>query len=342
MNIEYDKRLELIFGLQYVVSKKNNLSNYSWLNIVKLPPYLNGPYISYKNYDEEFYGMAINNISKDFEVFIINNGFGTYHKTAELALSLDNEYNLHNNGVNKTKQELETISNYIKDFVEKSNYEEFYKNHKNYYDEIKKQFYENLNMYMRFNSKMLEDFYGFSIGNLNILLNNFGGNFSIKINDENNYVDGIYNKSKDKDKLELEDGFIVRALHEFSHAFNRQFSVKYFEKLSLDDLQKYMMDNNAPFHDYKNNLSFIDEIINRILPLAILYRNNFDKDIINKQIQRSKNTEIFFADELFDLIINNRDNYKTYEEFFKNEIVNYFINLNEKIKNGSCMFCKVH
>ena len=56
-----------------------------------------------------------------------------------------------------------------------------------------------------------------------------------------------------------------------------------------------------------------------------------EKDYIERQIFYHKSRGYVYIEEVINLL-NNKDSYSNFEEFYKNEIVPYFIELNDKIE----------
>ena len=119
MNITFDKRLDLIFGLIYSASKDNNY-NFRWA--ADMNP----------EYDEKFYQIYKKGITSEFENYIVSGGLDSYTRCVSIALSLNENYEVVEN---RDIQQIysrnsifnsEKLSAYLKEFVEKSHYEEFY------------------------------------------------------------------------------------------------------------------------------------------------------------------------------------------------------------------------
>ena len=121
IKIEFNKKLELIFGLIYCVDKDYNIYDFPFCKET-LP-----------NYCKEFYKLYKDNISNELIEYIKKEGLGTYDTTAKIALSLNNNYEIEEN--NEIKQLIsnipsfnkKTLNKLLKEFVAKSNYDEFYK-----------------------------------------------------------------------------------------------------------------------------------------------------------------------------------------------------------------------
>ena len=86
--VAFDKRLELIYGLQYYVSRKYNVKFY-WIKE------------NYKEYNAKFYEMCDGVITEQFEKYILNGGLDSYNRCIDIAFHLDENYgfiNCHGDG----------------------------------------------------------------------------------------------------------------------------------------------------------------------------------------------------------------------------------------------------
>ena len=125
LNIKFDKRYELIFGLQFTVGKKNHY-DFPWIKKQAT------------DYEEEFYAMAQKYISKEFESYILKGGLGYYEGCCKLASAITDTYEIQSTQeMGKLGVNVEKLSNWLKDFVEKSNYESFFQEHQEYYKKVK-------------------------------------------------------------------------------------------------------------------------------------------------------------------------------------------------------------
>ena len=190
INIDFDKRLELIFGLQYCVFKDNK----EGYNIF---------FETNKEYCNDFLNMFNMHASEELINYIKSGGFDTYDRTASIALLLDEKYFLNekikNICVNPSfnKEKLEVL---LQKFVKDSNYEEFYNNHKSYYEELKKLFKNKLNKYVTFDEKLLTDFYGYKLNDFEIKLYDFTiGSFGLNISNKTIYIANFFPDKKDNE-----------------------------------------------------------------------------------------------------------------------------------------------
>lgn len=133
MNIGFDKRLELIYGILYCVNKDLNNELHKGLFIDEMLTYCN-----------DFYEMYKNGTTNEFKDYIMNYGMsGGWATPAVIALSLDENYNIiENDTLNEyIEKDIKKINKnlleiLLKEFVEKSDYEKFYESHESFYSNI--------------------------------------------------------------------------------------------------------------------------------------------------------------------------------------------------------------
>lgn len=328
LNVEFDKRLELIFGLQYCVARKYN-TNFDWIRE------------NNKEYNDKFYEMYKNAITKEFEDYILNGGLESYNRCVELAFHLDKDYNFINienidNQILKYKKvNFEILENHLKEFVKKSNYEQFYESNKDYYDFIIEKFQAALNLYEQFSFDKIINFYGYKKGNMAIKLLNFSsGSYGHTLNGDLIYVNGVINNSKDKDKFRFSDGLVSNAYHEFSHPYINPLGQKYFGDTELSNIMLECQ-NNGLQSSYNNIVTALNEYCVRAVSI-ILIKNLVRKEYINRFIENMKKIGYPRLDELIE-VFNKKDTYNTFEDFYKNEIVTYFIKLNNELGNSNAI-----
>ncbi len=313
MNIDFDKRLELIFGLQYCVFKDNK----EGYNIF---------FETNKEYCNDFLALFNKYASKELIDYIKLGGFDTFDRTASIALLLDENYNLDNKinniCVNKNfnKEKLEVL---IKEFVKNSNYEEFYNDHKNYYEEVKKIFNSKLNKYINFNEKLLTDFYGYKLTDFEIKLYDFTiGSFGLNIDNKIIYVANLFPKENEYEIVGVPEFIIRTLLHEFSHPYCNPLGNKYFKNIDITNIINESKENGL--ENSYNGISVINEYVVRAAELYLLNKY-LPKGVYNIEnaITKQKKLGYIHINELIKLF-DKKNNYKNFEEFYKNEIVNFF------------------
>ena len=300
IKINFDKRIELIFGLLYCAYKDG---------------YVNEDYGKYfflksdSDYYKKFYKLYKANITNEFLSYIKNYGFDTYNRTIEIALSLNNNYCIEEDNYikeiekNNSNFNKEKLQNLLKEFVVKSNYEEFYNSNKEY------------------DSKILSDFYGYSMGKNEIKLFNFvNGSFGY------NKKDLVISLNSVNDEKEVSNKVINTCIHEFSHSYVNPLGYKYFKNVNIDNLF-----NEAKSHGLQNcyydKYYFINEYVVRAI--QVYFSEKFmEPDYVLRNIKYHQNIGYIYIEQIKNLFYK-KDEYENFELFYKNEIVKYFKNLND-------------
>lgn len=328
MTIEFDKRLELIYGLLYTVDKDLDNTLYKGLFIEELPIYC-----------REMYNLCKNNMSDELYNYIKEYGISTdYNQPAHIALSMDDNYSIIQNDdltesviKRNPKYDKEKIEKLLKEFVLKSNYEEFYNNHKPLYDRIINSFKESMNN--NFDENILLDFYGYKLGDMSVKLYNFtSGSQGILIDDNQYYIQRVDNIGKDEENFVFKNK-INTLFHEFSHPYITPLVEKYFKDMDFINLFQETKSNGLPFAYHKSvreDNSYV--LFNEYLVRSIAYylESKFvDKETREKRLQVEKNNGFIHIEEI-SKIFDKKNDYNNFEEFFKKEIVPYCIKLNNK------------
>ena len=218
------------------------------------------------------------------------------------------------------------LSRLLKEFVIKSNYEEFYKNHYPIFEELIKKYKTALNKYVTFNEDIITNFYGYKIKKFKIYLFNFvNGSFGI------NLEESIYNLNSSllNKNLEFSPRIINTCFHEFSHPYINPLGYKYFKDINIEKILEEAIANNLE-DCYCNQVILINEYLVRGIQVYLASKY-MEKDYIERQIFYHKSRGYVYIEEVINLL-NNKDSYSNFEEFYKNEIVPYFIELNDKIE----------
>ena len=318
INIDFDKRLELIFGLQYCVLKDTK----EGYNIF---------FETNREYCNDFLYMFDMHASEDLINYIKLGGFDTYDRTASIALLLDEKYCLDEKindiciSKNFNKKKLEAL---IQRFVKESNYEEFFKSHKNYYEEVKNLFKNKLNKYVIFDEKLITDFYGYKLNDFEIKLYDFTkGSFGLNINNKSIYIANFFPCKKDNEIVGVPELIIKTLFHEFSHPYCNPLGYKYFKNVDITNIINETKRNGL--ESSYNGISVINEYVVRAVDLYLsnlsLPKGVFD---IDKSINNQKKKGYVHIDSLIKLF-SIKNKYKNFEDFYKNEIVNFFIEIDK-------------
>lgn len=323
MKIEFDKRLELIYGLIYCVDRDMNNKLHPGLCMSELPKYC-----------DEFYSMYKNNVNEELVEYIKEYGINNnWIQPAKIALSLDDNYNIVENDdlnheiiISKNKKYNKAkVEKLLKDFVLNSNYDEFYNNHKPMYDKIIKSFKESMNGCDAFNKDFFKNFYGYILKEIVIKLYNFtSGSMGIIVGNYQYYIQRVDNIGKNEEQFMFKPKYI-NIIHELSHPYILPYVNKYFDNIDYSNLMDEAQKNGLPncYVSKERTWSIFNEYIVRAIAIYLGSKNDkHKKELIDKEISNG----FLYIEELVKLF-DKKNNYDTFEEFFKNEIVNYCLTL---------------
>lgn len=326
LNISFNKNVELIFGLMYSINKDYRLDPKSFFTDT-IPSYC-----------KEFYDLYKENIDSKLIEYIRNGGLDTYNRSAEIAMSLDNDYNIvedeyieaiKRNNANFDKEKLELL---LKAFVKRANYDNFYLKHKDFYNYLINKYREALNKFVNFDESLLVNFYGYKKGKMSIVLYNFTqGSFGYHNSLDMINIRCVQNISKDENNIEFSPNSIINCFHEFSHPYMNPLGYKYFKDIDLSNLFEEAKINGLQFF-YNNSLVVINEYMVRAVQIY-LGNKYMDKDYMKRHIKYNKSVGYKYIEDVAKLF-DKKTKYSNFEEFYKNEIVVFFITLNEKLKTG--------
>ncbi len=84
---------------------------------------------------------------------------------------------------------------------------------------------------------------------------------------------------------------------------------------------------------YARQITLINENMVRSIDIY-LGKKYFEEDFINNCIKRHKKLGYTYIEEIIELL-DKKDNYSSFEEFYKNEIGPFFIKLNNSLKENN-------
>ena len=320
--VRFDKRLELIFGLQYYVVRKYGV-NFPWICE------------NYKEYNDKFYELCDKNISEELVEYILDGGLESYNRCVDLALHIDYNYNIVNRQtlddqlLKNPNVDLDKAERLFKEFVEKSNYEGFFKSNEEYYNFIIEKFNGAVNYYESYDFNKIINFYGYKKGEANIIQVNFSdGSYGPTYNGDLYYINGVINTSKEKGKFHFSDGLIINLYHEFSHSYINPLGRKYFKDIDFNSLFLEAKEDGLE-SCYTDMLTLINEYCVRAVSIYLV-KKAIGEQLYEKRIEWDKKRGYTYIKELCELL-DNKDLYSTFEEFYKNEIVTFFINLEKEL-----------
>lgn len=322
MNIRFDKKIELFLGLLYSINLDYNIGPTGYFKET-IPSYCKDFYSLYKKY-----------ASDELIDYIKNGGMDTYNRTVEIAISLDDHYAIIETDEIKNIEKTnlffnrEILERLIKEFVEKSSYEKFFDNYKNAFDHVINKYRASLNKYVVFNEEIMAEFYGQKKNMQIILINFINGSFGLENNDSIINVQCV--RTNNNQEVEFGTRIVSTSFHEFSHPYINPLGYKYFGNIDLHNLVIDSI-NNGLERCYGKTTTIINEYVVRAVQVY-LCRIYMENDYILRELARHKNLGFNHIEDIIDLL-EQKKKYTLFEDFYKNEIVPYFINLNISLEN---------
>lgn len=324
INISFDKRLELLFGIQYCVFKDNNIKQDMFQE-------------NNKQYCEEFYNLYKDNISEELIEYVRNGGLDTYNRTADISDSLDENYKIRENvkikkiSLRNKNFNKDILEHLLKEFVVKSNYEKFFEDHKNYYEKIVNIFEKSLNYIIKYDDKMITDFYGYKLNDFQIKVFNFTrGSFGMDFDNKITYIANTYPSDNENEPVRVPNGIITTLFHEFSHPYCNPLGYKYFNNDSIRNIEEESIQNGL--EDCYRGITVINEYMVRAVQMY-LSKKYIPTEYYNieNDIKRHQNKGFIHINELVELL-DLKNNHDNFEDFYKEQVVPYFNNLNNNKK----------
>lgn len=322
VNISTDKRLELLFGLQYCL----------WRDGLLQDDYLQE---TNKQYCDDFYNLYKKYARPELIEYIKNGGFDTFGRVCKLAYSLDENYNIKDNEASKEVEQRnpnynrELMSKYLQVFVKESNYDGFIEDHKEYFDAIQNLFEEKLNYMVKYDERMITDFYGYKM-DMSVKVFNFAkGSFGVSFEDKSIYTASVRPPRNDKEVVLIGNGVIGTLFHEFSHPYCNPLGYKYFSDKDFTNLFNESKQNGLE-SCYNNGVTIINEYMVRAV--QVFLSNKYlpkEKYSIDYDIERHKGKGFIHIKEVVDKLSLN-ENYNSFDEFYEAEMVPFFTNLINK------------
>ena len=320
----FDKRLELIFGLQYYIKRKYNVQ-FEWI------------LENHKEYNDKFYNLCENYISKEFEDYIINGGLHSYNRCVDLALHMDDEFNIIDKDtldyqlLNSNKVDIDKIEQFIKEFVSKSSYNDFFSSNNGYYKSVIDKYYEAINHYGKIDVNKLIDFYGYKKGEMNVLLLDFSnGSYGCTYGQDLFFVCGVVNASGRDDVFEFSNKMIINVYHEFSHPYINPLGEKYNNSQELPNIYLESKDNGLQ-SSYNRIITILNEYVVRAISIYLV-KELYNTERFNKIINYNKEAGFPHIEEIIKLL-DKRKEYDDFEDFYKEVIYKYFVELNSILES---------
>ena len=302
-NYIIDLNLEILSMIQSTV-----LENTTWLN-------KRTTYIDMLKKDLNFNINEIKNLQKYF-----NENKFYFHVLPQILITMDNKFNiditeLDNQGFNVLK--LKEFEKLVKELYLKIDINNLYKKYESFYTS---RMNEIINFLKNFNIDSIYSFYGYKLGNMNIVISFITGSFGIK------YKKNIYCvksfKLDENNKLILSNTIIPFLFHEFSHPYISEIISKNIDKLNFID-NHYTKIINSKLSEYKDKKGLLEEILVRANEIY-LSKKYMNENQMNIYIQKQLDYNIYYFKELVNLLETKFNNYNNYEQFFLNEIIPYY------------------
>lgn len=326
ITISVDYRVELLGVIMLI-------SDYS-----KKFPYLFGEYENKFYMDrikEKFLKYKDEEVIKMFDELVIKHGF-SYDAPYALFLQLNDNFECDKISDDIFKHRLgsdpivyEFISK-LKDFAEKINFEEYYKSNEEEYLKYINSLATAFEMYDI--SKFLLSYYGYGENKkfeLNLIP--FAADGAFAATSPNNTIHSllpINERSKKDDLYECkgrEKHIVKNPVHEFSHGFVNVLNEKYGlidgDSNIFEDIFEVMKKNA-----YGSNYSILNEFIIRAIVARYILITYKDEEHYNKEINRTKEWGFIYIDNIIESLIeyeNNRDKYKTFDDYFPILVENF-------------------
>lgn len=317
LSVRLNKSLELMLAIHSVYLKEHP-EYVDEFNFVEVPP------IPYVNELESI-------INSEEHQNIINDliAFTDESECINIALALTDDYELDKEKANLIQinknlgnVNLEVFIKNFKEYANKINWNSFYESHHQFYIQLYSQFCdfpENLDL------NDINNFYGNKDSKYNyipsILMN---GGFGIKNMDNNMYyIRGIQWWDEEK-RFYYDKEYLLECLfHEFSHPQVNPLVDKYYDLFTnIESFFKDSIDNNLP-STYQNRRTLLYEYFVRTNASILTLKYYPDSKVSEWILQHGFN----YLNDLIDYTNNNISKYNSYEDFFKNELINYVNNV---------------
>lgn len=320
MNVDFDKRLELIFGLHYSIEKKYNI-NSGWIKE------------NNQEYNKEFYELYRKSITPEFEKYIIKGGLGRAEESVNIALHLNQNYGFNDyNFINDPNVNLHELATHLKVFVNKSKFEEFFENHKSYYRDINAKYKAALILNGTPDQSLLKKQFGYYFGNITVKLFNFSTNsYALKIGNDVIYANSFQNNIKasniKNENVRFSNDVVLHMYQKVIDLYVRELTSKYFNKIELNNLIEEANNNGLKINDTN---TLVNNYVSKALSTIVL-DTYYSPNQINNFINGFKSIGYNHISELIDILKEN-DGKLTFDIYYLNEIVPFFDDLEKELK----------
>lgn len=299
-----DLNFEILSIIQSVA-----LKNAMWINYSQID------YINILKKEIDFNSKEVQNL---INYFIKNNM--AFHILPQVTVTMDSNYNIDKDYLKEQgldTKNLEEFEKLVKALYLKIDINSIFEKYKNF-------FISKLNEIILFlknvNFDNINKFYGYKIGEMNVIVSFISGNFGIK------YKNNIYCvksfKLDENNVLVLKKSIIPFLFHEFSHSYIHEIISKNMDRLCFLD-NHYSLIFNDNLFPYQDKKTLFEEILVRANEVY-LSKEYMSEDSMDFYIQKQLDNNIYYFEELVYILINKFKNYNVYEQLFINEIIPFY------------------
>lgn len=321
MNITFDKRIELLLGLQYCAERDEPGRIY---------PDGKFFYDTLPSYCGEFYERYKKAANREFKEYIAAGGLDTYNRTIEIAFSLDENYHICDTEkiayIEKRTPQFNKgfLEEKLREFVGASDFESFWESKRELLDRAAEAYRTALCAKAEFDERTFFDFYGYQPCGLRVILYNFSlGGYGMRVVDFVVNAQGFRNTGESEENMEVSSrNCVISCLHEFSHPYMNPLGEKYFANADLTDFYRQAKENGLD-SCYNNPVVLINEYMVRAVQFY-LGRKYLEPDDIAPMVEWHKTGLGYCHIEEVMALFDRRAEYGSFEDFYKNEVVEYF------------------
>ena len=321
MEIGFDKRIELLYGLQYCVEKDYPQTLYpegGFFNDT-LPSYMDAFYQKYKRHASE---ELIN--------YIRMGGFDTYDRTIRIGLALDDSYGVVISEEIRAIQRrnpyfsVEQMERLLQDFVKKSEYESFWEEQQDILNRVVEAYKMGIKESGNFDADVLVDFYGYRIGEFRIgLLNYIRGGFGMHMVDTIVNYQGFRNIGEDEENIMINStSIIITCLHEFSHPYLNPLGYRYLQGENVSRIYEQAIEDGL--HPcYHDPITFVNEYLVRGVQFFLGSRYISREELAPMIDWHIKGLGFRDIEEIMSLLVNVKE-YDSFERFYVEKVIPFF------------------
>lgn len=285
----------------------------------------------YRGDIDSYFKSYKNHIVVDKFNKLLKNMYFNYDAPVHFMLTLFNNQKVEGELLSRcamNQKEIMTFKQELDNFIEVSNFDKFFNDHKEEYKINIERFINDLDTYLP--QIYLFDFLKLKSDNLNVILmkNITDSNYGVMVNEQLYCCIRPYKYSKydQEDYCNHLGDLTTLILHEFAHSFINPLTDKYKERIAKIDKRKFreIFDKNS-YGEHKETA--INETIIRTIECLYLKDNDNLKEYYNEikeDYYQSGFIMIGELEKLFkDKYLSNRDKYPSIKDFYE-EIITFF------------------